>query len=262
MDITRRGQDIGFSRINNYPHIAEALTSYDELLTTDYKASFGYIPRKVVKGYVPIPDDDGCTRVYDQTIISTDSEHDADIIEEQLSKSIESARVFVDVSGTSDTLPSNPLDYTIVLDSDGLPDSMEEIDGKLYYYGDTHMPVYEVILNGETTLNKLYHNAYKYILNHDTNKYELTDDVAVYSAKFTKDRLRTEITTRFGDLEDLLADYARLLFFLYANQEFPNGINADDRDELASCTPDVTKMGEIVARTKELMDLVDARKPL
>lgn len=195
---------------NNYPLISFCCESYEEYLGLAYKASVVEIQRSDIlasklppkfanlDGTIYLKDDDKGTR-------------------EKLSQSIKDKKVFVDMNGVSEILPTDLNLYYIFDSYDDLKahDFIKQNGAKWIKKNDPKFDIYEVIpTKGEKTLNELYQNAFKYLFNYDKLGYFLTSEKTA-AIKFMKGAIRNKVAMLYGDLSDRVADYSRLIYALY-----------------------------------------------
>lgn len=229
----------------NYPFIAYYCNSYEEYLSLDIKALYGTSSRDVILGKKQ--SDTG--EIFNATLIT----QNINATKEQLSTPIGNKKVLIQMYGFSEILPNDPFRYFVYSDDELRANGYELINGRYCLGGDVKDDLIVVKTTDETNLNELYQNNFRYIFDFNSNAYVKVDE-ATAKIKFFKGTLRNNVSLYYGDFNDRIADYSRLIYFLFKKCE--HLLSPDEREIFSfvlNSTPSNAELSKIVDIEKRVL---------
>ena len=160
--------------------------------------------------------------------------------------------IVLDNSGNSgsDQIPDDPFFYRIVK-----PSEVERQENGTYFIrGENSLPYNRIIPHeSHKTVNDLCQNCFKYKM--VDNVFVYSEDVRDHVKGFMKGNLRQIISMHLGDLDERLADYAKLIYFILSKLE----LTEDERKivgKLLHLSPDNEQLEKLVDRELLIESLV------
>lgn len=235
-----------------YPEISKHFDSYYDYLKSPVKCIVGSdwdnkkeVSTKNLLNLNPINEGDEIykgTYIYSVYLSAT---------KERLDQKVE-GMVVLDNSGNSgsDQIPDDPFFYRLVKERDV---EVQE-DGTYFIKGEKSLPYNRIIPHeSHKTVNDLCQNCFKY--KRVDNKFIYSEDVRDHVKGFMKGNLRQIISMHLGDLDERLADYAKLIYFILSKLE----LTEDERKivgKLLHLSPDNKQLEKLVDRELLIESLV------
>lgn len=235
-----------------YPEISKHFDSYSDYLKSPVKCIVGVdwgnkkeVSTKDIQNQNPLNEGD---EIYKGTYIYGIY---LDAAKERLDQELD-GMVVLDNSGNSgsDQIPDDPFYYKLLKERD-----VNRLDDGTYLIrGEASLPYIRIIPNqSHKTVNDLCQNCFKY--KKVDNTFVYSEDVSDHVKGFMKGNLRQIISKHLGDLDERLADYAKLIYFILSKLE----LTEDERKiigKLSHLSPDNKQLEKLVDRELLIESLV------